>query len=174
MKKAIILSLWGLMAAFLLLACTDEDKDKNNEKEKETPQKTITIKSSSDNVCKKFNTKSTATSDKTCVVYSYNNGTLNMKHINAGFTCEPGDLSATVKLANDTIVIQESEARNDADCMCLFDLNIELSNVLPKAYTIKFVEPYAPKEQPLIFKVDLNKNPEDTYCVNRKKYPWGK
>ncbi len=167
MKKAVILSLWGLMVTFFLLACTDDDK------EKDTPQKPITIKSSSDNVCKDFNTKSTATPDKTCVVYSYNNGILNMKHINAGFNCDPGALSATVTLANDTIVIQEYEAQNSADCMCLFDLDIELSNVLPKTYIIKFVEPYAPKEQPLIFKVDLNKSPKDTYCVNRNKYPWG-
>ncbi len=172
MKKAIILSLWGLMAVFLLLACTDEDK--NNEKEKETPQKIITIKSYSDNVCKKFNTKSTVTPDKTCVVYSYNNGILNMKHINAGFNCDPGNLSATVTLKNDTIIIQEHEVQSGVKCLCLFDLDIELSNVLPQVYTIKFVEPYAPKEQPLTFKVDLNKSPEDAYCVNRKKYPWGK
>ncbi len=165
MKKAIILSLFGLIVIFFLSSCTDDNKD--------IPQKPITIKSYSDNVCKKFNTKSTVTPDKTCVVYSYNNGTLNMQHINAGFNCDPGALSATVKLENDTIVIREREVQSGVKCLCLFDLDIELSNVLPQVYTIKFVEPYASKEHPLIFKVDLNKSPEDAYCVTRKNYPWG-
>lgn len=110
-----------------------------------------------------------------CVTFFYDPLTkkLNLKHINAGFNCCPGDLSCEVSLNNDTIVIRELEEKQDCDCDCLFDLEIEIEKVEMQTYQAKFIEPYAWGQEPLIFQMDLASVTEGSYCVTRKQYPWG-
>jgi hypothetical protein len=40
-------------------------------------------------------------------------------------------------------------------------------------YTIKFIEPYASEQLPLLFGIDLKENSSGEYCVVREGYPWG-
>ncbi len=110
-----------------------------------------------------------------CAEYSYD-GTTNkllIKHINAGFNCCPGTLSAKITLSNDTIIIQEFESEQSCDCRCLFDLNIEIDGIDAKPYQIKFIEPYCGEQEQLTFGVDFANQDEGSYCVPRTNYPWG-
>lgn len=112
---------------------------------------------------------------QSCINYIYDNATgiLSVKHINAGFNCCPGKLSCGVAIVSDTLVITEKEQSALCDCDCLFDLNVELSNMTVKEYVIKVVEPYCGDQQKLIFTVDLEKEPAGSFCATRKQYPWG-
>jgi hypothetical protein len=111
-----------------------------------------------------------------CAEYSFNAATnkLLLTHINAGFNCCPGTLSANITFSNDTIIIRESESDQLCNCNCLFDLDIEINGIEPKPYQIKFIEPYCGNQQPLSFRVDLANKAEGVYCVTRLNYPWGK
>ncbi len=137
----------------------------------------IEIKSSSNKECKEFartssKEKSILAPDKTCIEYNYSNGILNLKHINTGFNCEPGELFATVKISRDTIIIEEHETSSSVKCLCLFDLDMELSGTNARVYQIKIIEPYLGEQKPLSFKADLKTEPSGSYCVKRNKYPW--
>jgi len=98
---------------------------------------------------------------------------LTINHINAGFNCCPFDLSCQVSVINDTIMIRETEKEQGCNCLCLFDLDIELKDVDPKKYQVRFIEPYAEGQAPLMFEMDLSAQNEDEICVIRKMYPWG-
>jgi len=111
-----------------------------------------------------------------CVSYSYmkSDKKLVLNHINAGFNCCPGKLSASASVMGDTLVITEYEENPLCDCDCLYDLEIEVTQVEAKEYIVKFVEPYAFYEKKLIFSVELADNPEGSICVSRRYYPWNK
>lgn len=153
---------------FLLGACINDNENISNQ--------LLKIKSSSDKKCKKFasvvKTGEVVAANRTCVEYQYNNNVLNLKHINAGFNCEPSELFATVKLVADTIVIEEHEASNGAKCLCLYDLDLEVSQLSLGEYVVKFVELYAEKQEQLLFKIDLLKATTGSFCVKRNVYPW--
>ena len=127
--------------------------------------------------CKMLPTKNTAflIDSITCAEYSYNSITkhLLIKHINAGFNCDPGDLSILVNVSNDTIIIQEFETSNFAICNCLFDLDIEIKGIDAKPYQIKFIEPYRVTQEPLIFGIDFSTQTAGIVCIPRYGYPWG-
>ncbi len=110
----------------------------------------------------------------TCVNYSYDpsNNILSLQHINAGFNCCPESLYCSIKLVNDTILIQEFEKSSLCNCCCLFDLNIEIEGVDSKMYTIKFIEPYRNDEEELIFKVNFVQQNSGSFCLVRNSYPW--
>ena len=111
----------------------------------------------------------------TCAEFSYNSITqqLLITHMNAGFNCAPGDLSIRVNISNDTIIIEEFESSNFANCNCLFDLDIEIKGIEAKSYQIKFIEPYRGNQEPLIFGVDFSTQTAGIVCVPRLEYPWG-
>jgi hypothetical protein len=129
--------------------------------------------------CKSFisgNLKFDTADTLSCVHYTYNplNHTLIIVHYNAGFNCCPGELSVGVSTVEDTIFITEFEEEQMCNCNCLFDLDIELNNVNQENYMVKFIEPYAEGQDPLLFEMDLSNSSEGEYCVVRKGYPWGK
>jgi hypothetical protein len=110
-----------------------------------------------------------------CVTFLYDPSTRKMQltHINAGFNCCPGKLWCEVSLNYDTIRIGEYEKEQGCDCNCLFDLEMEISGLEAQQYQIKFIEPYAGEQEPLIFSLDLSVDKEGSHCVIRKVYPWG-
>ncbi|PIQ30460.1 MAG: hypothetical protein COW63_09760 [Bacteroidetes bacterium CG18_big_fil_WC_8_21_14_2_50_41_14] len=124
--------------------------------------------------------KSTATTNAlsdslSCAEYQFDASThqLTIKHLNAGFNCCPGILSCKVTSSSDTIVIQEFEESQLCSCNCLFDLEIEIVGVEAGKYVIKFIEPYCGNQTLLVFDVDLEGDPEGSFCVIRNQYPWG-
>lgn len=109
-----------------------------------------------------------------CIEYQYNgSGKLILRHINAGFNCCPGVITATIEFNGNLITITETEAEQACRCLCLFDLDFEISNLSPGQYTIRVIELYAPApDLPLEFTVDLSSATSGQFCVDREHYPW--
>lgn len=110
-----------------------------------------------------------------CVEYMYNANTqvLNLKHVNAGFNCGSDVISCNITLQNDTIIVEEIEQGEVANCLCLFDLNIVINNIYTQSYVLKFVEPLVNINKPaLIFPINLAQQTSGTYCITRTYYPW--
>ncbi len=124
----------------------------------------------SNTLCKNEKTET----DETCVKYSYNNETkvLNLKHINTAFNCCPKALYVEVTKEGGVITIEESERTQECNCMCLYDMEIEVYNVEAQIYSVKFKEPYVANEFELGFQIDLAQKSKGTYCLHRETYPW--
>lgn len=114
--------------------------------------------------------------DSSCIKYEYDGqGTLTLRHVNAGFNCCPDMLYADISLVGDTLVIEEHESLESGgcDCLCLFDLDLEVMNLDPGIYYIKVVEVYVGEnDEKLFFEVDLSSQTSGSHCVNRYHYPW--
>lgn len=109
-----------------------------------------------------------------CVEYDYDGrNVLRLKHVNAGFNCCPGTVSADIFTLGDEIRIKEKESSSLCDCNCLYDIDYEFVNVSPGIYRISVVGPYQiESDPPLEFLVDLSGAASGSYCVERTHYPW--
>jgi hypothetical protein len=109
-----------------------------------------------------------------CIQFEYDgNGTLILTHINAGFNCCPGQISADIQINGNLITVTEMESEAGCHCLCLFDVHYRFSNLSPGAYTFTFVEPYMNTgDQPLEFTVTLSAAGIDVQCIERNYYPW--
>lgn len=106
---------------------------------------------------------------ETCVEYQYANRVLTLKHINAELNCCPV-FTANITNENYIITIEEIDSLDNGgcDCICLFDIDYEISALPPGEYTISFIEPYLrPGEGKLEFTVNLVTTPSGSYCVPR-------
>jgi hypothetical protein len=96
-----------------------------------------------------------------------------LKHINAGFNCCPGDITAEIEFKGNLIIITESEQEQGCHCLCLFDLDYEVTNLSPGRYTIRVAEPYVEEnDQVLEFTLELFSATSGNYCLERNNYPW--
>ena len=113
--------------------------------------------------------------DQSCVEYVFDktNNKLSLTHINAGFNCCPDSMWCTISKAENNIIIEEFEASALCDCNCLYDFEIELKGIEQGKYTIRFIEPYCGEQEKLIFEVDFYNSSTGSFCVTRKRYPWG-
>jgi hypothetical protein len=109
-----------------------------------------------------------------CVQYNYNteNQILSLKHINAVFNCCPKKINCEFSQKNDTIIITESETDGNCDCMCLYDIETEISELKAGSYIIKVAEPYLGNQVPIIFPVIITQQLSGEYCVERNNYPF--
>ena len=130
--------------------------------------------------CKSFGTPdpgaaTAPTSSQECAEYDYDGrSVLKLKHVNAGFNCCPGTISATIEVSAGVIVIKEKESSSLCDCDCLYDLDYEIAGLAGGTYRISVVGPYQPEgDPPLEFLVDLGHASSGSYCVERTRYPWG-
>jgi hypothetical protein len=130
--------------------------------------------------CKEFQkgtAKDVTPPDQDCIEYQYDGeNLLLLKHINAGFNCCPDEILADITIENNVITIEENESLESGGCycLCLFDVDYEISNLPPGEYTIRVIEPYVPEGGEILeFTVDLASSPSDSYCVYRDYYPWG-
>jgi len=163
-----------LSLCFLCPACS-EDEDGVTPDAGGTPAGQLT--SATD--CKTFNgpaVESFLSSSESCVEYQYDaeEKKLYLKHVNAGFNCCPGVLSATISVSENIITIAENEEAAQCHCNCLYDLTFVIMDLDPGAYRIVMVEPYRHADDPaLSFLVDLTTEPSGQNCVPRAHYPWG-
>ncbi len=75
------------------------------------------------------------------IVYeASNNGKLVVKHVNATFGCD-AKISAEAHLDKDnkTIVINEAATNESANCLCSYDLTMEVGELQEGSYTLKVV-----------------------------------
>ncbi|MBT7143349.1 MAG: hypothetical protein HN894_08415 [Bacteroidetes bacterium] len=112
--------------------------------------------------------------DETCIQYFMEGNTLIFKHINAGFNCTPDNILAEISISNNLIVIEENqELSMPSDCKCLYDLEMQITNVDIDAYTVKVFEAYPAAPDDLIeFDLNLSLNTTGTYCLERDTPPW--
>lgn len=169
MKTKLSYMIMALTLGLLLYQC---------EKEKQT-ETLLSGKLLDYSDCKDF-TKSatnavTIADTLSCMQYQYDveKRLLKVKHVNTGFNCCPGELYCSFSMISDTIVIKESEKSPMCNCNCLFDLDIEIAGVDARKYQLKVVEPYAVEMEKLLFEINLALEPEGSFCVTRKTYPWG-
>jgi len=110
-----------------------------------------------------------------CIEYQYNGAnTLILRHINAGFNCCPGEITAEIDFNNSLITITEREEKQDCRCLCLFDLDYEVINLAPGVYTLRIIEPYVEGgDQVLEVTLELLSATSDSHCLQRNYYPWG-
>jgi hypothetical protein len=113
-------------------------------------------------------------SDKDCIKYDYDgNKILLLKHVNAGFNCCPA-ITANINVTGNVITIEEIEISGYCDCLCLYDLNYEISNLDSGEYLITVNEPYIHEDEEILqFTVNLSSSNSGSYCVDRYHYPWG-
>lgn len=78
--------------------------------------------------------------DEKIVYEASSNGKLVVKHINAVFGCD-AKISAEAHLDKDnkTIVINETAANESANCLCSYDLTMEVGELQESTYTLKVI-----------------------------------
>jgi hypothetical protein len=130
--------------------------------------------------CKNFGARDAGaaaapTSSQECVEYRYDGrSVLTIKHVNAGFNCCPGTITADIRVEGGAIRIKESESSSLCDCNCLYDVDYEIANLAPGAWRISVTGPYQSEDDPpLEFFADLRGEVSAAFCVARTHYPWG-
>jgi hypothetical protein len=109
----------------------------------------------------------------TCLAYDYDDGTLSLTHYNAVLNCCPV-LTAEFDIRASEIVITEIDSlhQGGCDCVCRYDLNYLISNLLPGEYAIKVIEPYMPAgEDTLQGTINLYFDHTGSFCVDRDLLP---
>lgn len=78
--------------------------------------------------------------DEKIVYEASSNGKLVVKHINAVFSCD-ANISAEAHLDKDnkTIVINETATNESANCLCNYDLTMEVGELQETTYTLKVI-----------------------------------
>ena len=130
--------------------------------------------------CKEFNKGNALNGtppDQDCIEYQYDGASLLLlKHVNAGFNCCPDEILADITIEDNVITIDEDESLESGgcDCLCLFDVDYQISNLPPGEYTIRVNGLYLEEgDEILQFTVDLTSSPSGSFCVYRDHYPWG-
>jgi hypothetical protein len=112
---------------------------------------------------------------KDCIEYDYDGlSTLALRHVNAGFNCGPYGFPIEVRVQGNVITVDELGVDGDADCNCLFDVDLEVVDLPPGTYEVRVLEPILRfGAAPLEFGLDLSEPVTGRYCVHRDFYPWG-
>lgn len=123
--------------------------------------------------CKPLTTIEEFDSGVECIEYSYQNGHLSIKHVNAGLNCCPDPMNASITVDNGTIIIDESKAANGCKCNCLFDIDYKIDNLPAGTYKI-VIKPFLElgSHKPLEGTIDLKNSQSGYYCAERSGYPW--
>jgi hypothetical protein len=108
-----------------------------------------------------------------CIVYDYDgNGRLRLTHVNTAFNCCPEYVAEAV-VEEGTILLREREIEGMCACLCLYDLEYEITGLEPGAYDVVVRQEYLdPRDPPLEFRVRLISAPSGEHCVERSRYPW--
>jgi hypothetical protein len=111
--------------------------------------------------------------NQSCIVYNYTEDmVLHMQHVNAVFNCCPV-MDWNITISGNVITVEEIEVEGLCDCICLFDVEFEISDLLPGNYQINFIEPYWHENyNKLEFSIDLSTSSSGTYCVDRGSGIW--
>jgi len=113
---------------------------------------------------------------QSCIEFSYDlsSGILTLWHRNAGFNCCPIAINVSTALDGNTLIVTEREQESMCSCMCLFDIEITVGNMVRGIYKIRLDEEYLnPNDPGLEFNLDLMEDIAGSICVDRAYYPWG-
>lgn len=104
-----------------------------------------------------------------CLQYEYDvdNNYLSLVHQNVFFSC-CATINCAFELEGDTIFIYEvGEYGMACNCVCYYDLELGVENILSKEYVLKIKEAY---RKPIIFNIDLENENKGEYCDLRSLY----
>ncbi|MCP4685715.1 MAG: hypothetical protein GY867_09750 [bacterium] len=110
---------------------------------------------------------------ESCIVWEYDGESrLGLQHINAGLNCCPmGEAKVTVD--GGVITIDERGIDGLCDCICLFDVDMEIANLPQGEYTIVVHEPYWDEPgETFEFTIDLTTSQTGIVCSDRNPFPW--
>jgi hypothetical protein len=109
-----------------------------------------------------------------CIDYRYNGvDVLDFTHVNAGLNCCPGDITGEIGYSGNRITITEREGTAGCHCMCLYDLDYRIVNMVPGQYIIRIVEPnIGADDQALELTLNLSGATSGSFCLPRNHYPW--
>ncbi|NMC44905.1 MAG: hypothetical protein GYA46_13385 [candidate division Zixibacteria bacterium] len=115
-----------------------------------------------------------ATIAQDCIEYQYDGqGTLLLRHANAGLNCCPEDFAAVITVVDGVITIDETPIPGFCDCLCLFNLDYTVINLPPGTYTLSILEQCLHVgDLPLKGTIDLMTAPSGSFCLTRDHYPW--
>ena len=115
-------------------------------------------------------------SNQSCIDYQYDGeGTLTFTHVNAGFNCCPTALFAEFDFIPGVITVTEIEDLTGGGCycLCLYDLQMEITDLPAGTYRIIINEPCRDSaDPPFVFDLDLTGPTSGSVCVERDYYPW--
>ncbi len=111
---------------------------------------------------------------ETSVEWEYDgNGTLDLRHLAAGFNCCP-DLHCLVDIDGKTITVIERDS-GDCFCLCLLEADYQVTGLPPGKYLLRFDEAVPiGDDEPLECEILLKGTGSSGSCVvERTVYPWG-
>ena len=111
-----------------------------------------------------------------CVEYAYDGiGTLDLIHLNTAFNCCPDQLYGDFSFVGSWIIITETESLEEGGCacLCLFNVNYRITDLMPGVYVLRFDGLYLNGfEEPLTVTLDLTTATSGSFCEPRNLYPW--
>ncbi len=111
-----------------------------------------------------------------CLFYEYDGqNTLTVTHANTCFNCCILSTQADFAFDSNTVTITESEVLDGGgcDCLCLYDVDYEITGLIPGVYVLQFNGMYLRAgEEPLVVTLDLTSAIGSSFCVARNIYPW--
>lgn len=108
--------------------------------------------------------------DRECIRYAWEDGVVRLTHVSGSFNC-CADIQAEVTVEGTTITVIETETFESyaCPCMCLYDVEIEVRNLIPGAYTISFG---SETRTAITCAAELMPGTDGIYCEPRSDYPW--
>ncbi len=108
--------------------------------------------------------------DRECIRYAWEDGVVRLTHVSGSFNC-CADIQAEVTVEGTTITIIETEVFESyaCPCMCLYDVELEVRNLIPGAYTISFG---SETKTDITCTAGLMPGTDGIYCEPRSGYPW--
>lgn len=169
----LMVALFGV-ALILSTACSD---DSTNPKKPEPVGRIVSNTGCKATVAQTFVPLDSA---QDCLEWIFDGkGVLQLKHVNAAFNCCPEHLLATIVVTGDTISITEDEQLDQGGCrcLCLYDVNYQITNVSPGVYTAVIDGMYLGGDwweqgSYLTCELDLTEAGIGSCCVWRHDYPW--
>ena len=111
-----------------------------------------------------------------CIEYEYDGvSTLQIRHFNTAFNCSPDSIFATATIAADSIHIVETEILGEAvaDCICLYDLYLNIRDLPPGEYYLSLDQRYLHFEADrFLLRLDLSEATSGRVSIPRETYPW--
>ena len=108
--------------------------------------------------------------DRECLRYAWEDGVVRLTHVSGSFNC-CADIQAEVTVEGTTITVIETETFESyaCPCMCLYDVEIDVRNLIPGAYTISFG---SETRTAITCAAELMPGTDGIYCEPRSDYPW--
>ena len=135
MKKYFIYASLLMLSVLAIFSCNDSDGD-NSVQPKDTVEDAV--KEYSVTGCKSMRVAGDEDFAEYVEYQSIANGNLSLKHINALFNCEPGQILTGASIKDGIIEVEEHEEFDGADCVCCYDLYLEVGPLEEKEYTVVF------------------------------------